>query len=46
MGRGQKLGLSCSLLPGDRDRKLHSKYLLEERMSVGKWEAREHACGL
>lgn len=33
MGRGQKLGLSCSLLPDARYRKMHNKYLLEETMT-------------
>lgn len=33
MGRGQKLGLSCSLSPDARYRKMRNKYLLEERMT-------------
>lgn len=40
---GQTLGLSGSLSPDARYRKMHSKYSLEERMTVGGGgEAREH----
>lgn len=39
---GQKLGLFGSLSPDARYRKMHSKYLLEERMTIGRWEIREH----
>lgn len=33
MGRGQQLGLSCSLSTDARYRKMHNKYLLEERLT-------------